>query len=201
MATPIYPAIPAARNECTNPSFETDTTGWTPVSGPLTRVSGSARDGDWHLRVLAVAANDVPGASYVVPVVAGQDVSVMAYYRIPSNRSVMMYLWFRDAANAVISNYSSPTITGNGDWKQVRWDSLAIAPAGTTNAVIYITQFVIGTVAGDIFDLDSVRIAVGQSNDVYFDGTYPDCQWTGRYAHGNRVRRNGSRRIAGICVR
>jgi hypothetical protein len=170
--TPTTGAFVETRtNLVTNPSFETNTTGWNAVSGAsLSRVTTEAYVGTSSLKV---------DTSTTV----GSGVNIQP--STPSNGQHIASVWVKAPAGtqmrARLSDVttSSPTtnFTANGAWQRV------ITPAVTRlTTTMRIDIHTLGSAV--TFYVDAVQLQTGSTATTYFDGDTPDTftarnSWTG----------------------
>lgn len=173
----VAPTGTTDTNYVTNPSFETNTTGWTATSATLTRVVGAGRYGGYGGRLLASALNG--RAEYSGPQNAGgTPVAVAAYVKADSASVVL-----RVAYGGVIVDVTHP-----GDGQAHRLEIRTVAVAATT-PVIGIRD---GRSGGwTNVDIDGVTFESGVlAATTYIDGDQDGCRWTGT-PHGSTSQRDG----------
>ena len=192
--------LPAATNYCTNPSFEANTgslaTGWSRwgTSQPVcSKVAGICGTGSWAQRALYDGAAP-SGPEFLiyqtaaVPSTPG-DVWTASFTIKGSATGCTVALQVTDQAWAhAARQVIVPTATAT------RYSVPYTAAAGTTGLLPMLDITAIHT--GDVFDLtiDDVLIEKSAVLTPYFDGTYPDCAWTGA-ANGSTSTRAASRLV------
>lgn len=74
---------PAATNDCTNPSFEVDLSGWAASLATITRIADAPAVGDWAARVMATSGSGRHGVRHEgnAIVSGGQAVTASTYAR------------------------------------------------------------------------------------------------------------------------
>ncbi len=162
-------------NLLTNPSFQTNTTGWSGVgSATIARSTSDSVFGSSCLAVTKAAASN-SGVSLASRVAVTQNLSyaVSAYVKIPSSSedgSLQIKVeWFTAVAGG--SSISSTTsslvaVTSGSDW--VRIAKIATAPATAAGAMISVIQPTAGT-ASKIFLVDAALLEQASAVNLYID--------------------------------
>lgn len=173
-------------NLVTNPSFETDVTGWTNYdSTTLTRESTvGGHSGSYAMKVLrgttrmtVTHGTTTTGASngFSMPVTAGQTVTVSMYVRQGvGSLSVFPMIFWQNTNGAFMSSASGTTVTVDGTWQRI--SMTATAP---TNA----KQFGFGarvttTASGDYLYVDDALAEITATLGSYFDGSTVQAGYT-----------------------
>ena len=156
-------AAPTRRNLCTNPSFETNTTGWATVGGALiggaalTRVTTQQQFGVGSGEVLTAATKN-QGIETTAAVNAGNHTAA-AYVRAPLGAA--MDVGLGDGA----VGFTIVPFTGTGAWQRVSVTRNFAAP-GT--ARVSIRQ---ASATAQTFHVDAVLLETGSSVNTFFDGS------------------------------
>jgi len=159
------------RNLITNPSFETDTTGWAAWGvGTLLARQGSSSSpvGGFYLRCTTNDAANT-GAAMALAATPGVNYGARAMTRLNAALGVACRLQFLDAGGAQTGIVSGTTITHPTS----AWGLNVVeggAPAGTTQMRVLVNRRVAGA-AGQFLDVDAVAAYAGGIGDAaYFDG-------------------------------
>lgn len=153
-------------NLCTNPSFETNTTGWTAVTSALAHVNTEHHSGAYALRVTPSAATG--GATFALTTVIGQDYTVSGWFFSATARDVEL------SADGETSGVQS---LAAGVWERL---SVTFTATGTTTVVSFLS-----VTTTDVFYLDSVLMEAGDLLGDEFDGStlaavgHGPASWTG----------------------
>jgi hypothetical protein len=150
-------------NLVTNPSFETDITGWVGFLDTPEQSSTYSFVGTKSLKM-----NPVESGDYVffpnIPVTAGEVYTVSAYIYTDTSKSVNI---------AVTGGDSTVTIPA-GVWTRISASSTI--PEFTTTASVSITSFSDDTIP---FYIDAVMLEQSSTLNEYFDGSTAGASWTG----------------------
>lgn len=162
-------------NLLTNPSFQTNTAGWSGVGGAaIARSTSDSVTGSSCLEVTKAAASN-SGVSLASRVAVTQNLSyaVSAYVKIPSSSedgSLQIKVeWFTavTGGSSVSSTTSSlVAVTSGSDW--VRIAKIATAPATAAGAMISVIQPTAGT-ASKIFLVDATLFEQASAVNLYID--------------------------------
>lgn len=176
-------------NLITNPSFETNTTGWS-ASGTgvtITRDTSISFFGAASGR-MSDASPSNSGSEYVIaslqPASAAQVYTLSFYYwkRASSAQTGRAYLAFYDSGSVQLSTVSLSLPPGNvAQWR--RAFITALAPASTAYVTCIFTTQGVSTGQFDLY-LDGVQIEAKAFPTTYIDGDQEDCIWLGA-AHGS----------------
>jgi hypothetical protein len=177
-------------NLVTNPSFETDTTGWTSIWGDtLARSAEQQKFGAYSLKVTAVGAT--VGACASITVTAGLVYTFYAWIYIPTT-------W--DGGNPALNVWenffatllgSSSTVTERDQWV---YRTVSVTPTlGTITPGIYCA----GPASTSFYldGVDCIRAAAGTYTHI--DGDQAGCQWNGT-EHASTSMLWGTSRAGGI---
>lgn len=173
----IVPTGSTSTNLCTNPSFETNTTGWTATSATLTRTAGAGVFGAYGGRVLVSATNG--GAQYAGPATTNGAALVASVYVNAASSAVRLQLNINGGAVVELAH------PGDGLWHRLEVTGTS---AGSTSLV---TVYDSRSSAWTSYDIDGVQFETGVSlATTYIDGDQDGCTWTGT-AHGSTSTRDG----------
>lgn len=176
-------------NLVTNPSFETNTTGWTAVLGcTIARSTAQAYAGTASLAVTMTGTGSAvagqPSTLYV-PATPGVSYVASAYVRAATVvRQMRVAVSFYDSAKALLSGggYGLFVTNTTSDWTRVS-SNVSVAPVGT--AFVTVSVGVISpVVAGEVHYVDAVLLEQAVTIGSYFDGSTTDTTdseyaWTG----------------------
>lgn len=171
-ATMRYRILEAVRtNLCTNPSFETDMTGWVAAGTPAPALATStdfAYVGTQSLKMTSTgAASFLPDVGFAFPTVVGQTYTFSAYVYVPSgNPRFYIFLYGGGLGGFGTQN------TTNDQWERI----FVTFTATSTSHTVGIGQS--STVAGQIGYIDAAMVEVAPSAGSYFDGSTTDANYT-----------------------
>lgn len=166
-------------NWVTNPSFEVDTTGWSPVAAAtLQRTTSESRDGTASLQVTnaSTSAAQFGTTNQMVPLIAGEgSYTISAYVKLAPGATTanyfMRFLQYTDdgvgGVQVGAGNVGTQSLSPSGSWVRI---SGSFTKAATANYLI-IRVVTSSTTNGDIFYVDSVQVEKGSSATAYFDGS------------------------------
>lgn len=167
--------ISERNNLIVNPSFKTDTTGWSATgSSTIARITSDYFYGSSCLEVSKAAASNsgVVTASRIL-VTAGLSYALGAYVKIPAANATGTLsadvIWYNSAtAGSIISTSNSIQleVIGGDDW--VRLTGVFTAPTGALSALVRIVQPTSGT-AGQKFLVDAVLFEQATYLNEYVD--------------------------------
>ena len=169
-------------NLITNPSFETNTTGWSGAAGAtLTRTSAQAFVGSWSVTSARIAATGamVVGFAPRLPVTAGLAYTFSAYFRrdYSTTRVTQLRLQWFNAGGTLIG---STIIVGQTPPAVNTWGRFSItqtAPVGT--ATVYIDIIVNSAIVGENIWVDGAMLEQSSTLGTYFDGSTTGYAWNG----------------------
>ena len=181
------------KNLASNPSFETNTTGWSSsasATATLARVSTVAQVGTWSMRLTRDAAglpSNTMGASADFSLNggadgAGQTFTGSAYFRADAvPRTIAASLRFVTSGGGLSSPVTVTSTDTTSGW--TRLDVTATVPAGGYIAGRLYLSFV-GTGPSEVHYIDAVMVEEVSIVGTYFDGATPDAggidyAWTG----------------------
>lgn len=171
------------RNDCTNPSFETDLTDWTLDNSGDHTVDVNARDtgsshfggASLHLDISASASASArqSGRYFDIAAAPAEVWSIGAYVRVvaaTASAQARLFIEWLNGASAVISSASSGT--GNGTTQA--WGQLSLAnqtaPALTVTLRVYLQVETSATSQAVEVYWDGVQIEERSALTAYFDG-------------------------------
>lgn len=161
-----YRASGTRTNYCTNPSFETNTTGWTASTGvsAITRVAGSSGSGSW---VLQLTANGTTASLVEAPIstlTTGATASMSIRVWVPSGAPPLK----------IVSNFAAGPISAATG----AWTTISLTAPFTFGPQLQIQSDTPAT-AGTNYLVDACLIEEGAVVGSYFDGNSVDGAWTG----------------------
>lgn len=119
-----------------NPTFETDTAGWTATSATLTRSNAQAKYGTWSGLLTSTAAAAPRGETSQIAVTTGASYRASGWLfapaAIPTGAGVNIN-WF-DASHAYLSTSSNSSVPATGAW--LPYDATFAAPANAAYATL-----------------------------------------------------------------
>ncbi len=178
-------------NLCTNPSFETGTTGWAAISGAaLSAQLTYQTHGRYSLRIIPTAAvND--GARYNLTTGAGV-ISFSCHVR--GFTAIPYRIWIGDAGGALVPGTEVDFI-GDGAWH--RYQTHYHHGGGA----FYLCISKNGSADTSMVYVDSVQCEsfTTETYTTYCDGDQPGCEWLG-VAHASKSRRSGQWRGGGEII-
>ena len=164
--------ISGSTNKCINPSFETNTTGWSATNATLAQDTTDAWVGSACAKITVTSVASEPRLEMTGttrPTVAANDnVTVHIRVKAPAGRTLYLRLEHRDAGNVVVSTTDSSNLTATGSWQKI------IVSAEMTSTTVKLQPSLrlktAGAVVGDVVRLDGVDIRVNDNYDTYIDG-------------------------------
>jgi hypothetical protein len=173
--------LPARVNLAPNPSFETNTTSWSPYLSSLTRVAGTITGGTGSFSAISVASGTAsygPFFQFFTPNIppVGSTLTVSAYcLRTVGARSYRFNIQFYNSG-AFISQVVG---TANACATSTRLSTTATVPATCTQILIILSSTGSGAI-GDSHQIDSVMLEESATVNSYFDGsTNDETSWVG----------------------
>jgi len=157
-------------NLVTNPSFETNTTGWFANSGSISISSITAFSGTNSCLFTANGGSSagIYGAS--IPVTVGDYYTYSIYVKLgASSTTYRTTIIWRDASNTILStSYGDDFTVSSSGFTRV--SVIGVAPANATNAVI--TCYATSTLAnGSVVYFDAALFEKSTFVGTYFDGS------------------------------
>lgn len=157
-------------NLVTNPSFESNLTGWTFVNATATMdgtVTGGS--GNFSCKLVSTASGAPMVASYVVSgLTIGKSYTVSSFIRTSPAADPFTVVMSVDA-----DSFPGPTVSGQNYFQRRQFGFVAT----NTSATVRI-QTSTDTDLGDVLWIDRVQVNEGPLLP-YFDGDYPYSYWTG----------------------
>lgn len=169
----IVPSLASYVNLCANPSFETNTTGWTAVSGAISAPLGGTHGNN---ALLCTASASSGGAYYGSVALAATTYTVGFDIKGPTSAAMRAYI--ADTSANVIGSAHTFTIASSANWQR---EYFATTCASADNYRLYVTK---DDFDGTDFYLDSISIVATTAELTYFDGDTANCRWSG-VAHGS----------------
>lgn len=178
-----------ATNLITNPSAETNTTGYTSGAGTLSRSTTSTRWGAYALEYRpSIATTD--GFYYSVSLTNGTTYTFSVY--VKGAGGIPYRIYFADNSGTLVG--SATTFGGDDTWHRY---SVTYTAASTATHRLYITKNGNNGTAG--FYTDGWMLTATSYLLTYIDGDQPGCQWTAlehaststlsaQYRPGGRIR-------------
>lgn len=184
--------VAAVTNLATNPSVETNGTGWSERwygagggAGTLSRTAAAALYGSSGYRktwTVAGGGQDI-GMQYVSPVTAGKTYSISAYVRASVVTTQRPFFQWRDGANAMIgSSINGTEVTPPANtWQRMSVSGVAPAGAATVTFVWgpYPSSGSPSSVVGQTIDFDGLMITESAAPITYADGASANWTWNG----------------------
>lgn len=162
--------VPSIReNKITNPSFETNTTGWALTgSSTIARVTTDAKIGTACLRVtLPTTAGDT-GVTYAFTTAASTQYNFSAY--IKTDKQVRLQVSGVGVASTVATTAQS--VTG---WQRLNITFTSVVGGGAVSLAI----LCLGATAGELVYVDAAQLEISDAPTAYMDGTRSGHAWTG----------------------
>ena len=166
----------ARENLIVNPSFKTNTTGWSLTGGSTIAriITAEAFSGESCLQVTkAAAASSGAITTNRVAVTAGLDYAVSAYVKVPNLQQTGSFTvniaWYTAATGGTLVSTSTSTsieVSPGDDW--TRLTKVAVAPATAVAATVSIVQPTAGTAAKK-FLIDAVLLEQESYINEYFE--------------------------------
>ncbi len=165
----------ASKNLITNPSFETNTTGWT-ASGTNTIAKSTAQSKFGANSLLCTYQNNTALATFAALTLTAAAHALSAWVRLDSN-------WDGGAIRLAIANFASvvtdtatTTTTTTGKW--IRLELLFTPDAGDLVGDILVETASAPT-AGRAIYIDGVDVVAAAYTVTHVDGDQPGCKWLG----------------------
>ena len=119
-----------------NPTFETDTSGWTATSATLSRSNAQAKYGTWSGLLTSTAAANPRAESSLYAVTAGSSYRASGWLYAPATVATgagVNINWF-DNTQAYLSTSANSSVPATGAW--VLYDQAFTAPVGAAYATL-----------------------------------------------------------------
>lgn len=151
-------------NLVTNPSFETNTTGWSAFSSSIARTTSQYYSGSACLIVTPSASNG--GAqSPLINTTVSSTYTVSAWVKGSAGDSVKIDLYERTTGGASLVGTTSSTLTLDGSWQRISATRTFGSTGATANFAIYNTS------STALFFIDATMLELSSSLRPYFDGS------------------------------
>jgi len=168
-------------NLCTNPSLETNSTGWTSAQPSTVRSGLQELYGEFSLQVPMSSLTDSNVGTFTFTAAAPGTYAISMYVYTPplsslAGRTVSVT---REAGTATSTQTSqiSPTLVG-GQW--VRISEIRNVTVVGTITMVFRLSGTLSTAVGQTLYFDGALVEQSATVDDYFDGnTSPLCSWTG----------------------
>jgi hypothetical protein len=178
--TPLPPLV----NYLPNPSFETDTTNWSPIRGTLASVAdGTAVDGAKVMRYTSTDGS-VAGGNYLycIPtqtVTPGEEwtgsMSLRPSASVAATSTLQVWFqWYNGGTFLAQSPVTAQTLVPAGEWR--RLSVTHTAPATATNVRVFGSvrpSSAIGNPVGSTYDVDAAMLERSPVLNAYYAGTVP----------------------------
>lgn len=157
-------------NQLSNPSFETDLTGYQTSSATLTRLGpvGDAPDGSYTMQAAYTSGTNmlVNTNPQTVAAAPGDVWSAGAKARVSTGtaRVFRVDVQFLDSVGTILSTVNAPTVTATGSYQQFVNEGIT-APAST--ATVRIRTTYVGAVVGDALEMDAFQLELGATLPAY----------------------------------
>lgn len=187
-------------NRVSNPSFETNTTGWTVIgatAGAPTRTAGSWGSGAWYGRVQASTNGVAPEITFgatTYPIDAAPDDRTFVSVKVRSDNAgaegvrVWLRLEYWDASDTPLGFETGPVAFLSPGGQTLYGFATALAPPNTAQVVPSI-QFEAGDIlAGDQIGIDRLDLRINELPDDYVDGDSINAEFLGT-AHASPSQR------------
>lgn len=188
--------VAAVVNLVTNPSFETNTAGWSGGGGftSTARSTDFAAFGSQSVKLVPNGTTGFPAihTANLGAITEGETVTNSGWVYVPdgSTAQVRVRVEWLDSTGAVLDFTQSDAQPGNDDW--FRLAATSQAPAGAAGWWLKVAvRGADGTPApGDVCYVDGLMATRGGEVVDYIDGDQPNCVWDGA-AHASTSRRIG----------
>lgn len=161
------------------PSAESGTTGWTASGGTIAQSAAWSASGTYSYRLTATGGDVyayTAGAARS-SVVAGSVFTASATLRSDATpRVARITVWWIDAGSGYLTSTNGDQVT-TSTTADVRATLTATAPASAVSAEMYVTF--ISCAAAEVHYFDAAMIEASPTAGTYFDGSFPNCRWTG----------------------
>ena len=191
----IIPETSATTNLCTNPSFETNTTGWTTGgTNTIALSSVKSRRGVYSLKC-TYTDNDLL-ASYAITLTDTDHTAAMDIYIPSTYTGTQLTLTWTDYTGATITA-GTVDMTKTDQWQRVHCH---INPdSGDLVGTLTLSETGTNGSAAEFIYIDGVLIVALDHEVVFIDGDQDDCYWTGT-AHGSTSVRYANSREGGELI-
>jgi hypothetical protein len=176
-------------NRAWNPSFGTNTNGWTVAfgTGP-TRIAGTWGSGGFYARVQVSAGGSAPITTFGAsgsPVLAAPDDRAFVSCKVRADNvgaegnRVWLRLEWIDISNAVLAFETSPVAFLSANAQTLYLLLSNPAPANTVRLEVSVRMTPTEQVIGDQIGIDALDSRLNEQPDAYFDGDSVNAAWLG----------------------
>jgi len=160
------------QNDCENPSFEVDLTGWTALTGTsLSRVSYNAASGRYSMQ--AETDGLVAGEGFYGPeAMYGSAVIATVSIALSGESGTVLVQAVTNPGGIVLA---SQAVDLTFAWQTVTFNNLAVSSGSSYLYVLVTTP----TAQSLTFIADAIQYAPLPVAPGYMDGSYPGCAWNG----------------------
>lgn len=179
--------VVAIENLVTNPSVETNISGWgqnwgTAGNGTATRLANGGWDNHGYFRMVWSATPTVQwGGLYAstVAVTEGETYTVSAWVRQSKAQPINIYMRPNNYPTQADLSQTGPTVPAN-TWTRVSITRAVPSGVGVTTLQIRVDRSGAGSwVAGDTFEVGAVMMTKGSTLYEYADGNSANWAWSG----------------------
>lgn len=155
----------AVTNLVPNPSFETNTTGWTAVGSTLTRVTTEKYVGTASMSV-ATTAETKAGYAQVDNLPVSTTYTFSIWVKAESGKDFELQLHERTSGNVLVGISYGGVKTGTGNWERHTVTRVFGATGAQARAAVFNK-----TAGAHTFYVDGAQLEVGSTPTDYFDGS------------------------------
>jgi len=181
----------AGTNLITNPSFETNTTGWT-TDGANTIAQSSTVGKFGAYSLLCTYQNDTDLARYAITLTAAAHTFSVYVYLGSTWDGGSIQLAFENFAGGSVTTATTTTAT-TGEWVRLQ---ATYTPVAGDLAGDLVVQTDGAPTAGRFIYIDAAMCQALSYVTTYIDGDQAGCEWTGT-AHGSTSTRSATSRAGG----
>jgi hypothetical protein len=165
-----YSVTQTRTNLVTNPSFETNTTGWAVGLGTLTRSTTYAYSGTYSALDTVTSAGDTNIIFGTIPVTVGTVYSFSGYCRSSVARNTRVYIAWYNGGTFLSTSIGTTSTSSTSAF--TRFSVSGTAPASAN--IAYVSTQNRFSQIGDLHYWDAFLFETGSSVLPYFDGTSAD---------------------------
>jgi hypothetical protein len=183
----------ATTNKLTNPSFETNTTGWS-ASGTNTIAQSTAQQKFGAYSLLCTYQNNTTLATFASLTLTAAAYEFSAWVYLDSD-------WDGGAIQLAAVNYTSfnvntvtTTTTTTGEWVQLTYNFTPDAGDLVGDIIVSCAS---APTAGRAIYIDGLQVELQSEATTYCDGDQPGCVWDGTN-HASESSRPASTRLGGL---
>ncbi|TXH10692.1 MAG: hypothetical protein E6R03_15135 [Hyphomicrobiaceae bacterium] len=177
-------------NLITNPSFETNTTGWTASSASIARSSTYQNRGIYSLAVTPTSTTTA--GVYFGTIATTTGVAYTFSVDIFAPDGIPYRIYFASTGGSVLG--TPTTFNGNGDWQRV---SVTYTETSGASRRLYVVKN--ASADTQVFYIDGAQAEALAVDTTYIDGDREGCYWLGA-VHGSRSVRDGQYRRGGYRI-